>query len=67
MSLKIRKLLISVVIASAVNAGSVLLCEYVFHNVTAEVISSTVIGLLWVLYAVIFCRREHDEKHKENS
>lgn len=67
MSLKIKKLLISVIIASAVNAGAVLLCEYVFHSVTAEVIVSTVIGLLWVLFAVIFCRRTPEGKHKENS
>ena len=64
MSLKIKKLLISVIIASAVNAGAVLLCEYVFHSVTAEVIVSTV---MWVLFAVIFCRRTPEEKHKENS
>ena len=56
MKVRIRRLVISVLIWSVLNAGVVLLFEKVIGSVTAEVAVSTVFSLLWVVYAVIFCR-----------
>ena len=39
MDLRKKKLLISALIASVLNAGSVLMCEFVFKSVRAEVMA----------------------------
>ena len=51
-----KKLIFSAVIWSVLNAGFVLLFDKLFHNTTGDVIASTCFSLLWVLFAVLFCR-----------
>lgn len=66
MKLDLKKLLISVLAAAALNAGCVLFMEYVIKSVDAEVIVSTVICLLWLIFAVLFCRKSSDSDSKES-
>lgn len=58
----IKRLLISVLIWTAVNAGIVLLLELAVKSVTAEVIVSAVFCLLWLPFAALFCRRREDKE-----
>lgn len=51
-----KKLILSVLLWTVLNAGLVMLFEKVIGSVTAEVIASTAFSLLWVLFAVLFCR-----------
>ncbi len=51
-----KKLIFSAVIWSVLNAGFVLLFDKLFHSTTGDVIASTCFSLLWVLFAVLFCR-----------
>lgn len=66
MRIRINKLLISVLTVSAVNAVCVLIMENVIGSACAEVIVSTVISLLWLSYAAVFCINGADPESKES-
>lgn len=66
MKFDLKKLLISLVAAAALNTGCVLFIEYVIKSVDAEVITSTVICLLWMIFAALFCRKTTNTENKEN-
>lgn len=66
MKFDLKKLLISLIAAAVLNGGCVLFMEYVIKSINAEVIVSTSICLLWMLYAVLFCRRMQKADSKEN-
>ena len=57
MMIDLKRLIISVLLWTVLNAGIVVMFETLVGSVTAEVIASTVFSLLWVVFAVIFCRR----------
>ena len=57
MKTDLKKLVISLLLWTVLNAGLVVLFEKAVGSVTAEVIASTAFSLLWVLFAVIFCRK----------
>lgn len=63
MKIDIKRLIISVLLWTAVNAGIVVLFEVLSGSVTAEVVVSAVFSVLWVVFAVLFCRRS--EKAEE--
>lgn len=59
--INIKKIIVSVLIWSVLNAGIVLLFEFAVGNAVAEVIASAVFSMLWVIYAAVFCRREKEQ------
>ena len=57
MKTDLKRLIVSVLLWTAVNAGIVVLFEALEGSVTAEVITSALFSVLWVPFAVLFCRR----------
>ncbi len=59
MRFRIKKLAVSLLAATAVNAAAVLLCEFVIKTgAAAEVAVSTVIGLGWLIFVFAACRED---------
>ena len=60
MKIDLKRLIISVLAWTVLNAGLVILFEAVIKNVTAEVAVSTAFSVLWLVYAAVFCRKAAD-------
>ena len=60
MELNKKKVLLSVMAATLINAAAVLFMEYVIGNTTAEVAVSSVIGIIWIAFVQVFCRKKSD-------
>ena len=65
LKIKKKKLIFSALLWSVLNAGIVLLIEKIFHSVTADVVVSTAFSMLWVLFAVMFCRHSGETQETE--
>ena len=60
MDLDKKKVILSALIATVINAAAAVICELTLDSITAEVVICSLLGLVWLGYAVGFCRRKSD-------